>query len=112
MQAIHTTMPMTSTLDVNPIEGLSKIQETQGYLTAIRTEAPQHTWSTIECRMWLLMLLRDIMGLEPDVAVRYALQFNGEGSTLLELPAERWMEDFGDSVGGVIYTTLNGYQAH
>jgi hypothetical protein len=110
MQALHAPSPMTSTLTAKPRGSFSEIdQENQVYLHIVRTEAPQWSWSTIECRMWLLRLLRDFMGLEPDVAVRYALQFDGQGPTLLRQPVERWMADFGDSLGGVIYTTINGY---
>jgi hypothetical protein len=84
--------------DMNP--------ESSACLKIKPSEAPQWTWSTIECRMWLLRLLRDYMDLEPDVAVRYALKFDGQGSTLLRQPVETWMADFGDYVGGIIYNTI------
>ncbi|EPE35771.1 hypothetical protein GLAREA_05109 [Glarea lozoyensis ATCC 20868] len=108
MQALHAPSPMTSTLSAKSRGSFSEI-DPESHVYIVRTESPQWSWSTIECRMWLLRLLRDYMGLEPDVAVRYALQFDGQGSTLLRQPAERWMADFGDSLGDVIYTTINGY---
>jgi hypothetical protein len=114
MSAIHLPSPITKTFNVTSTEVFDDVnQESNAYLQIVRSDAPQRTWSTIECRMWLLRLLRDDVGLEPDMAVRYALRFNGKGSTMLRQSVERWMADFGDSPGGVIYTTISGYtQAH
>jgi hypothetical protein len=114
MAAIYMPSPITKTFGITSTEGFNAMsQENKATSQVTRTDAPQRTWSTIECRMWLLKLLRDNIGLEADVAVRYALKFNGQGTTMLGQSVGKWKADFGDAAGEIIQTTITAYtQTH
>jgi len=105
--------PETLSLSMKMEDGHSRItfdcidyQNTHRKVKPMLTSIPHENWSTIECRMWLLRIMRDCMDLQPETAVRYALTFNGQGSTMLRQSVEKWMSDFGDLVGGIIHATI------
>ena len=71
---------------------------------------PQWTWSTFECREWIMAVAIHTMNILPQKAEAKAMMFDGLGTTIYSTRLEVWRKIFGNVRGDGIYLMVLAMQ--